>query len=200
MNTMISSEYVANVIQSFYLCNDGDEATTDLILAIGSELLDIPPDKMMELLMGNEKYMGTNPVYKFYMTIGDWSCDGHGRSEDFVVSSNMPVEYVRETHYKIKDKTGVDIESICSEYEEEKLTRRLLTSLKSMGFQFENSSGLGVESVSVREMAQLWIFLLQKVSPVLKLKIVEDDVPRLQFYGFDEQGRHISGVGYGLFS
>ena len=43
MNTMLFPEDVANVIQSFYLCNKGDEATTDLLLAVG-------PDKMLEMI------------------------------------------------------------------------------------------------------------------------------------------------------
>lgn len=138
-------------------------------------------------------------MYKFYITIGDWSCDGHGRSEDFMVSSNMPVEAVREAHYKIKGATGIDIESICSEYEEDEIDEETVVTLKNMGFKFENSSGMGDGIVNVPEMARLWIFLLQKADPTLELKIVECDTPRLQFYGFDEKGRHIGGVGYGLF-
>lgn len=47
---MLFPEDVANVIQSFYLCNKGDEATTDLLLAVGAELLDISPDKMLEMI------------------------------------------------------------------------------------------------------------------------------------------------------
>lgn len=143
--------------------------------------------------------MKVKPVYKFYITIGDWSCDGHGRSEDFIVSSNMPVESVREAHYKIKDTTGIDIESICAEYEEDEIDEETVGILKSMGFQFENSSGMGEGIVNVPEMARIWIFLLQKADPTLELKIVDDDIPRLQFYGFDEKRRHIGGVGYGLF-
>lgn len=54
-------------------------------------------------------------MYQFRLTIGDWSGDGHGKSEDFVISSNAPVEKVREAHYKIEDTTGVDIENIYSE-------------------------------------------------------------------------------------
>lgn len=53
MNTMLFPEDVANVIQSFYLCNKGDEATTDLLLAVGAELLDISPDKMLEIITGD---------------------------------------------------------------------------------------------------------------------------------------------------
>lgn len=39
MNTMLFPEDVANVIQSF-----------DLLLAVGAELLDISPDKMLEMI------------------------------------------------------------------------------------------------------------------------------------------------------
>lgn len=138
-------------------------------------------------------------MYKFYLTIGDWSCDGHGHSEDFIVSSNFPVETVREAHYKIKDITGVDIESICSEYEEDEIDEETVNILKDMGFKFENSSGMGDGIVNVPEMARLWIFLLKKADPMLEMEIVKNDIPRLQFYGFDDKMRHIGGVGYGLF-
>ena len=48
MNTILFPEDVDNVIQSFILVNNGDEATEDLILSIGAELLDISVDAMME--------------------------------------------------------------------------------------------------------------------------------------------------------
>ena len=38
-------------------------------------------------------------MYQFHLSIGDWSGDGHGRSEDFTVASNAPVEIVREAHF-----------------------------------------------------------------------------------------------------
>lgn len=52
MNTMIFPEDVDNVIQSFMLMNDGDEATNNLILAIGAELLDISSDTMLGRIKG----------------------------------------------------------------------------------------------------------------------------------------------------
>ena len=139
-------------------------------------------------------------TYQFRLAIGDWSGDGHGRSEDFLVSSNAPVERAREAHYNIKDATGVDIENICSEYGEDEIDEETVDVLKKMGFQFENSTGMGDGIVNVSEMARLWIFLLQKADPALELEMVQDDIPRLQFYGFDDLKRHIGGVGYGLFS
>lgn len=52
MNTLIFPEDVANVIQVFYKENEGDEATTDIILAIGAELLDVSMDTMFEMIGG----------------------------------------------------------------------------------------------------------------------------------------------------
>lgn len=102
----------------------------------------------------------------------------------------MPVESVREAHYKIKDTTGIDIESICAEYEEDEIDEETVGILKSMGFQFENSSGMGDGIVNVPEMVRLWIFLLQKADPTLELKIVDDDIPRLHIDGkFKKLGR-----------
>lgn len=138
-------------------------------------------------------------MYKFYLTIGDWSCDGHGRSEDFIISSSAPVEAVREAHYNIKNTTGIDIESICSEYEEDEIDEETVATLKDMGFEFENSTGMGDGIVNVPEMARLWIFLLKKADPTLEMEIVKNDIPRLQFYGVDDKMRHIGDVGYGLF-
>lgn len=124
-------------------------------------------------------------MYQFHLSIGDWSGDGHGRSEDFTVASNAPVETVREAHYKIPEVTEVDIESICSEYGEDEIDAETVQVLKDMGFQFENSSGMGEGIVNVPEMARLWIFLLQKADPSLKLEIKDDDIPNLQFCGAD---------------
>lgn len=139
-------------------------------------------------------------MYQFHLSIGDWSGDGHGRSEDFTVASNAPVEIVREAHYKIPEVTGIDIEGICSEYEEDEIDPETVQTLKDMGFQFENSSGMGEGIVNVPEMARMWIFLLQKADPSLELEIKDEDIPNLQFCGADDKGRHIGKVGYGLFS
>lgn len=139
-------------------------------------------------------------MYQIRLTIGDWSDDGHGRTADFIVNSNLPVEEVREAHFKIQETTGVDIESICSEYEEDEIDEESVEILKDMGFQFSNSTGMGDGITSPAEMARLWVFLLQKAEPNLKLEIQNDDIPNLHFYGLDEKGRHISSVGYGLFS
>lgn len=48
MNKLIFPEDIDNVIQAFMLVNNGDEATEDLILSIGAEILDVSTDTMAE--------------------------------------------------------------------------------------------------------------------------------------------------------
>lgn len=138
-------------------------------------------------------------MYQFKMTIGDWSDDGHGRYEDFVVRSNVPVEQVREAHFRIKDVTGIDIESICSNYGEDEIGQDTVEQLQELGFEFENATGMGPGVTNPEEMARLWVFLLQKADPSLDLALVLTEIPMLHFHGFDNKKRHISSIGYGLF-
>ena len=138
-------------------------------------------------------------MYRFYMTIGDWSGDGHNQSEDFLIESNYPVERVREVHFQMKNATGINIDEICSEFEEDEIDPETVAKIKELGFCFENSSGMGDGIISVPEMARLWVFLLMKTDRDLKLEIIEDNTPTLHFFGYDEQNRHWGSVGYGLF-
>lgn len=50
MNNWIEPVNVVEVVKSFLACNDGDEATQCLILAIGAELLDVSEDKFIEMI------------------------------------------------------------------------------------------------------------------------------------------------------
>ena len=138
-------------------------------------------------------------MYKFRMSIGDWSDDGHGKYKDFIVESNVPVDVVREAHFAMKDNLGFSIEDICSEYEETVIDIETTKIIKELGFEFNDYTENGEYDMWYGGMAELWVFLLQKVDSNLKLRIINDDIPDLHFYGFDEKKRHIGQVGYGLF-
>lgn len=137
-------------------------------------------------------------MYKFRMSIGDWSDDGHGKHEDFIIASNVPVEIVREAHFAMKESLGFSIEDFCYEYEDSVIDSKTTKAIMELGFEFEN---VGDEEVGTypEEMARLWIFLLKKVDVNLELKIIKDEIPTLHFYGYDKKKRHIGYVGYGLF-
>jgi hypothetical protein len=147
-------------------------------------------------------------MYKFKLPIGDWSNDGHGICEYFLLSSSKSVEEVRETHFKIKEVTGIDLTEICSDYEENWFyDEEIIQKIINTGFdlknkcEFEEDDGYvcGV-TFKPRVLAELWIYLLMYVDKSLKLEFMdEEETPMLSFYGFDKKRRHISFIGYGLF-
>ena len=138
-------------------------------------------------------------MYHFYMPIGDWSGDGHGAVEHFLVSSNKPVAEIREAHYKISEATGIDIEKICNLYEEDCIQPAVMSKLWDLGWKIVH--GIPDSNMpAAQDMASLWVFLLMKADPSLKLEIIPQEYATLPFCGCDDKGRHIGGVGYGLFT
>jgi hypothetical protein len=150
-------------------------------------------------------------MFKFNIPIGDWSDDGHGICRYYLISSNKPVEEVREAHFKIVKETGIDVTKICKNYEEDwYYDEEIIQKIIDTGFDVEKRcceiDRDGYENLIIgitfepRELAELWVHLLMYVDKDLKLEFVaEEETLMLSFYGFDEKKRHISFVGYGLF-
>lgn len=126
-------------------------------------------------------------MYKFRMSIGDWSGDGHGKYKDFMIVSNEPIDTVREAHRRMEDVLGFSIEDFCCDYEDSTIDKKTTKTIMDLGFDFEDIDD-GVAYMYPKEMARLWAFLLQKVNPKLELEMVDDNISRL-----------CEGVGYGLF-
>lgn len=140
-------------------------------------------------------------MYRFRMPIGDWSDDGHGKCDYYCIKSNKPVEYVRDIHFQILEKTGIDIEEICSEYEDSSISVEQFNELLKLGIEEERFDHpyKGNIGVSSENMCYLWTFLLMKSDETLNLEI-EETPEMLPFYGFDQKERHIGFVGYGCFN
>lgn len=153
----------------------------------------------------------------FKMPIGDWSEDGHGKCDYFRVQSDLPLEEVRETHFNILEKTGIDLSKLCANYEDSKIPFETIQKLIELGFNTDgildealynkakNSEDSDVydensDGVYSEDIASIWIFLLNKTNENLNLKMIDDEKEKmLVFYGFDEKGRHIKSPGYGVF-
>ena len=52
---MRSKEDVISIIRSYCLANDGDEATTDLLLAVGAEILGVSAEEMQKMLAWSDR-------------------------------------------------------------------------------------------------------------------------------------------------
>ena len=53
MNEVIYWEDVVETIKSYFKCNDGDEATQDLIISIGAEILNVSWDTLNDMMHDN---------------------------------------------------------------------------------------------------------------------------------------------------
>lgn len=156
--------------------------------------------------------------FNYKMPIGDWSSDGHGICTYYNIESNLPLEEVREAHFGILEKTGIDVEKLCSSYLDNKLPFKTAKELLELGFNknllvdfdedlynetlkdgSEKEYNLESPSINPKTVANIWAFLLNKSNPELNLSLVKDPHENITFYGFDKKGRHISSPGYGCY-
>ena len=131
-------------------------------------------------------------MYTFRIPIGDWSNDGHGRCEWFTVQSNKPVEDVQEAHFKGCAEI-FDIHSILNEYEEYSVSKEILGTLPDWAQEKFDEDGFLPDGP--RDLADLWIELMNHADPELGLTLV----PEIPTIGNYSKGRRIGFVGYGLF-
>lgn len=146
--------------------------------------------------------------------IGDWSDDGHGKCDSFIVDFHVhDLNRIREAHYKAKEVLGFDIGDLCARYEESTIEGEKLERLFEIGvlsekklneelLEFDRDEQSNIVSLSpdAYEMCQIWVDILNHIDPELKGEIIpEDPIPTINFYGVDQQGRHVYTPGYGLF-
>lgn len=146
--------------------------------------------------------------YKFKIPIGDWSNDGHGKFEDFLVESSLPVEQVRELYFQACERFGFTLDgnddlAPCKDYEEYLFKEDTIDALNKVGLKISKSKRRQwcEDYVPREEFCDLVLKFIKTQDGNLKIKRVKSkDVPMFQFYGFDKKKRHIGYFGYGLFS
>ena len=137
-------------------------------------------------------------VYKF--PVGDWSKVGHGKCEWFIVKSPATIEEIREAHFNCNEKLGFDIGEMASEYCDYTIPYKTLiklVKLNIMKINVDEYEDYEYEIDNPKEMIDIWIKILNKVNPKLKLKL--ENVESINFQGKDDRDRHLKTPGFGLF-
>ena len=143
---------------------------------------------------------------KFKLPIGDWSDDGHGKCEYFIVESNVKFEMIVNTYIDMDSK--YKISEICAEYEQSKLTEDQVEMIKESGLKLEDYVGeeFDLEENNYIEtdgLAQLVIDFIMLCDVRIKLKIGKEEMPMLNNWAGQEvtgkSGHVLSLPGYGLF-
>lgn len=141
-------------------------------------------------------------MYQFKLAIGDWGYVGHEKCIYYIIQSNKPIDSVREAYFKASAMFGTqldkylccdDSDAFIDEDKYDKLTNFGIPMVKIIGSKDD------MYAIWVEEFVQIVLEFIMKGDPELILCVCEDKIPMFQFYGYDEQHRHIGALGYGLF-
>lgn len=139
-------------------------------------------------------------MYKFKLPLGDWSKDGHGICEWFVIESNKPVNEVREAYFKSVAMTGFNLANeLCNDYEDSTITVEQAEKLESIGIDLTwikedcwYDNDLDSWSIDSDVFLEILFMFIKLSDPDLMLVDVPDTLESFDLY-------KIGQLGYGLF-
>mgnify|MGYP003474037794 CR=1 FL=1 len=155
-------------------------------------------------------------MFKFKIPIGDWSGDGHGKCEIFIVECNYPVERVRQAYKDSckltglsfnhnEDYTGIldskygDARQIATEYEDNVISDVALEILLKHGIDLKTDWEFDEDGAYI-EGTEEFLHLLFKFIKLslldLNYNICEEELPYLNGYWNADLNVQF---GYGLF-
>ena len=137
-----------------------------------------------------------NPDLPFMINLvmGDWSGDGHSKTETITILSNIDKKAVEKAYKAGTKKTNVNFsDDVASDYEDSTLPTEVVTKLAEHGFKIEDYSedeeptdrGYGIWTDGY---ALAWLFIAGVGNPDFKFEVIEDDSPNINIggYGFFE--------------
>lgn len=157
--------------------------------------------------------------HKFKLAIGDWSGDGHGKSETYVISANRSVYDIRKAYKKSCELTGIQFNEnrdytklnlkwdhpeygdrrIATGHQDTHISKLAHMILAKYGVHLpecDNDEELIIENTD--EFVKILFEFIQICLPELEYEIVEDDLQFLNSYSDNEDELNVQ-FGYGLF-
>ncbi len=142
---------------------------------------------------------------KYKITVGDWSDDGHGKTETFIVDVVGASRKQMFDNYKRNvDRLGFDPQNIANEYEDSYWPREAVEKLQEVGFPFPEEFDIDDEYYSdwldLEMYVNLIMFFMTNGLNVAWGIVKGEEMPTL-IGGYDgyKSDRHTSHFGYGYF-
>ncbi len=157
--------------------------------------------------------------YTYKMTIGDWSDDGHGKSDQFVFETNTPEDQIRQGYLDAITKSGVALHhtdsgyvtgkfkgferpkntiAILVDYETSNIPKETLLRLKNLGVkfdQFDNEEEEGELYCSCEDAAKLFLEMVRTQINGFEYKLKNDDIKSINGFWGDLNVQ----IGYGTY-
>lgn len=143
---------------------------------------------------------------KYNITLGDWSGDGHEKTETFIVK--IPKKFsssdLSSSYEKSVAEFGFKLSDIAKNYDDNEVPAKIAEKLISAGFNADLFDTLDEGDYKGRyfiisdEFVDLIMFMVGRHLDDFSWKLIEDSRPSL-VGGYDAIIENRSSVGYGLF-
>lgn len=118
------------------------------------------------------------------IVIGDWSDDGHGKTETFEIKSNLSKKEIEKAYQEGSKLVGFDmIKDICDSYEDSEFPKESYEKLVSLGCKVKLTPYNGVISPDFDEWKELFLFVTFLGDKNFQWKDVKSSDIRIGGYG-----------------
>lgn len=128
-------------------------------------------------------------LHTINLVVGDWSHDGHSKTETVTILSNLDKKALEKAYKKGSKKVGFDLETdVCADYEDMSMSEDISEKLKAAGIKphdyvEEDEAGLSF-SYNHEAFATLWLDIARLGNPDLKYEITADNNTTINIGGY----------------
>lgn len=125
-------------------------------------------------------------LHEIQLVMGDWSDDGHGKTETVRIRSNLPALELQAAYLKGVEITGVHLtSSIASEYEDSIFPQEAIDSLAKFGVNPESYLEEYEDDwiVTAETFHWIWLFIARIGNPELEWEEFRADTLNIGGYG-----------------
>lgn len=131
-------------------------------------------------------------MYRYKITIGDYSRDGHNKFDDFIVCCTHPKTETEKAYKKAVKASKVDLYKECCEYEDGAIDSDKIDKLVSVGADVSD-----IELDGYGEEGEVVVYPESMVK--LYLEMVKSQLPKFD-YIIENTETLVKGLGYGLYN
>lgn len=141
---------------------------------------------------------------RFEIYTGDWSEDGHGKYDKFVVNTLASLELLTANYVKNSKEIGIDLSTVARQYEDSSMDLDDYEKLRALGMSDEYEDDLpydGVMSLNPKLMAAIYMFLCTYSAEGTNIpwEFHEDKTDGVLIGMWSNHPGQPTGLGYGLY-
>ena len=117
-------------------------------------------------------------THRIDLIVGDWSGDGHGKSQTVVINSNLPKGELMAAYQAGTKLVGFDLGcDVCEEYEDNRMKREYKTKLLDLGFRnfYDDDPEEDTCYVDQDIFTQIFLFICKLGNPSFEHQLIKSD-------------------------